>query len=136
MADITITAANVRPYSGATTKTVTAGATVTAGDAVYKDTSDSNEYKRCDSTVAASTVIGGIAITNAGDGEPLIIQTAGDCNVGGTVVVGMVFVVSTNAGKLAPLADVASGEYVSIIGYGITSSKLRMDFQTSGVAKP
>lgn len=137
MADISVTAANVRPYSGATTKQVTAGGTVTAGDLVYKDLTDSNEYKRCANTALASTVVAGIALTNAGDGEPLIIQTAGYVNPGGTVVVGASYVVATNAGKIAPIGDNTSAtDYVGAFGWGITSSKILIAITITGVQTP
>lgn len=135
MADITVTAANVRPFSGATIKEVTAGAAVTAGQIVYKDTTDSNEHKAADAAAAASATIAGMAMTNAGDGEPLLIATGGYVNPGGTVGVGVVYTCSSNAGGIAPNADLTSGNYVSTFGIGITASKIWLTIHNSGIAR-
>jgi hypothetical protein len=136
MADITVTAANVRPYSGYAQKAVTAGGTVTAGQLVYKDTSDSNEYKAADCSAYASSVIAGIALTNAADGEQLIVQTSGYVNPGGTVTVAQVYIGSTNAGGIAPVSDHTSGNYMCVFGIGITSSKIYLSISSSTATKP
>lgn len=134
MADITQTAANVRAYAGASTQSVTAGETITAGDLVYKDTADDNEYKACDTSSAAKANASGMALTNAGDGESLIIVTRGDINPGGTVAIGEIYTVSDNAGKWAPAADNGSGDYVTVCGIGTTTSKIQIGFVTSAIA--
>ena len=79
--DLSITAANVAPSSGAQYADGTAGATITAGQAVYLDTS-ANTYKLadCDAT-AATAVIAGIALNGASSGQPIKIQTAGTITI-------------------------------------------------------
>jgi hypothetical protein len=63
MADLTITAASVLAGSGAKKVNGTAGATITAGQAVYLDSAD-NEYKLADndSATAAVRTVAGIAL--------------------------------------------------------------------------
>jgi hypothetical protein len=53
MADLTITAANVIAGNSAKTETGTAGATVTAGQVVYKDSAD-NKFKLADNDSATA----------------------------------------------------------------------------------
>jgi len=134
MADITQTAANVRPFSGARTLTVTAATTVVGGDLVYKDTTDSNKYRPCDSSAAASAIIAGMALTNSSDTEELVIQLGGEVNPGGTVAVGEVYSCSSNAGKIAPNSDVASGNFGSIFGIGIAANKILMAITNTSTA--
>ena len=78
MADLTITAASVVAGEGASVKQGTAGATITAGKAVYRDGAD-GKYKLADSNGATATIRGvdGIALNGASDGQPVSILTAG-----------------------------------------------------------
>ena len=135
MADITVTAANVVLVSGSI-EHVTAGAAITAGQAVYKDLTDGNDHKPCDADASASAVIAGIALHASEDKQPLAIQTGGTINIGGTVVIGEVYCVSSGAGGVAPDLDVGSNEYRTIIGIGATSANIQLNFTTSGVQVP
>lgn len=140
MADLTITAANVIAASGATIQHVTAGATITAGMSVYKDTSDSNQYKGCDADAAATADCDGIALNGASDGQPLAVctgkGTGAGINLGATLTVGETYVVSTTVGGIAPIGDLASGDYVTVLGVATTASNLALDIQNSSTAKP
>ena len=135
MADTTVTAANVVLVSGSI-EHVTAGAAVTAGQTVYKDLTDGNDHKPCDADASASAVIAGIALHASEDKQPLAIQKSGTINMGGTVVVGEVYCVSSTAGGVAPDLDVASGEYRTVIGVGVTAANILLNFSTSGVQVP
>ena len=135
MADISVTAANVIAASGSTTKQVTFGATVTAGQPVYKDTADSNEYKPTDADAEASALVEGIALCGGADGQPGVIITAGNLNAGATLVVGQTYVVSATAGGIAPISDLLSGDYVSVLGVASTASNLELSIFASGTAK-
>ena len=134
MADISQTAANVLRGTGAVVVTVTAGVTVAAGDVVYSDSTDSNEYKLAINSSAAAAAAKGIALCGAGDSQPLIIQTSGEINPGGTVAVGQVYTVSTNAGKIAPVDDTSAAEYMTVLGIGKDTTTIILDINASGVA--
>jgi predicted transcriptional regulator len=88
MADLSITAADVQPASDTRKKTVTAGATITAGQAVYLDTTDSNKAKLADASAQASSVAEGIALHGAASGQPLTIAIGGGIDLGATLAVG------------------------------------------------
>ena len=135
MADLTITAASVLPGSNAKKKTGTAGASITAGQTVYLDSSD-NKYKLfdADSATAAARELAGIALNNAANGQPLTVQYEGDITIGATVVAGVTYVGSDTAGGIMPTADVETGDYVTVIGIGISTTQIRMKLIASGVA--
>lgn len=137
MADLTITAANVA--KGATnnrTRQGTAGGTITAGMPVYLDSADS-EYKACQANAATTDEAVGIALHAASDGQPLTLLVGGDINMGATLTVGEVYVVSAAAaGGVAPIGDLTTGNYVTILGVATTASNLSLDIQVSSTAKP
>ena len=137
MADVTVTAANVRAgdtTSGANVTTVKAGETITAGMSVYKKASDS-EYYKADANLSAegagSTDIA-VALTNAGDGEPMVIQDKGVYTVGGTVTLGQIYVVSATAGGIAPASDGASGWYTTILGTAASATTINLSPKVTG----
>jgi hypothetical protein len=135
-ADLTVTAASVVPDSGYQYVDVTAGVTITAGQAVFLDSTNSSKAALAKSDTAAHATISGIALQNASAGQPIRIMTGGTLNPGATVTVGKVYVVSANGGGIAPVSDLASGNYVTIIGIGTTSSKIVLSFKVSGVTVP
>jgi hypothetical protein len=134
MADISITAANVVPGSDAVRESGTAGATITAGQLVYLDTSDM-KYKLADSNGAAALrVPNGIALNGASNGQPLSVQKGGDITIGGTMTAGIPYFLSDTPGGLCPLPDIGTGEYSCIVGIAKSTSVLSVNIQPSGVA--
>jgi hypothetical protein len=136
MADLVPVAASVLKAAASTINTVTAGETITAGMAVYKDTADSNEYKKAIDSSAAAALAAGIALTGSSDGQPLVICTVGGIDLGCVLTVGETYVVSDTAGGIAPVADIGSGDFVTILGVATTAGNLALDIQASGIAKP
>jgi len=138
MADLSITAANVVATAGeVTTRNVTAGATVTAGQTVYLDSSDSNHAKLADANdTAAKADVTGIALNGAADGQPLQIATGGELDLGATLTVGKIYVQSTTAGGIAPVDDLASSSYVTVIGVADAADNILLIMKTSGVQVP
>lgn len=136
MADITVTAASVVPQTDARLVTGTAGASVTVGDSVYKDTADSSKWKQADSDAQASAVAGGIACNSAEDEQPIVVCTGGDLALGtaASVTIGTPYVVSSNAGGIAPFADMGSADWITHLGIGTTNTTITVDIQSSGVA--
>lgn len=129
MADLTITAANVVSYG--TTSIGTAGATITAGQVVRLNTSLQLVLASDDSATNAS--IAGIALHGASSGQPLAYHVKGSIDVGATLSVGKVYVVSTS-GAICPVDDIASGEYITILGVATASNRLLVNVTKSGVA--
>ena len=137
MADITVTAGSVLQSTGAVTGRGTAGATITAGQLLYLDTTDSNKAKLADADASQATaLIAGIALHGASSGQPIEYQTGGQINPGGTVVTGTRYFASGNAGGLAPHGDLAQNDWVSQIGVGVSTSIIDMNIDISAVQVP
>lgn len=134
MADLTITAASVLPGAGALVEDGLAGATITAGQAVYRDTDGT--YKLADADGASATIrtARGIALNGASSGQPLRIQKQGNITIGATLTAGTTYYLSNTAGGICPLADVGSGEYYHIIGIATSTTNLLMALAYSGVS--
>jgi hypothetical protein len=137
MADITITAANVLKGANAVIEKGVAGATVTAGQVVYRDAAD-GRYKLadCDSATDGVRVPRGIALNGASSGQPLEILMSGDITIGATLTLGATYYLSGNAGRIAPAADLATGDFPSVIGLATSTSVLKVNITSAGVAIP
>lgn len=135
MADLTITAASVIAGSDANTESGTAGATITAGQAVYKS-STSKKWLLADNDSATAEVrqMGGIALNGASDGQPIVVHKSGDLTIGATLTAGTAYYLSATPGGICPLADVASGDYVVQVGLAKSTSVIDVDIQYTGVA--
>lgn len=135
MADLSITAANVLAQAGAITDVANFGATVTAGQMIYKDTSDGT-LKLADNnsaTAAARTPLG-MALNGGGAGQPCKFIKEGDVAMGAILTAGVAYYLSDTPGGICPVADLASGEYPTVIGIAISTTVLRIKINASGVA--
>lgn len=134
MADLTITAANVVKGSDATIEQGTAGATITAGQVVYKDANGKYQLADSNSATAAARSPRGIALNDASANQPMAILRSGDITIGATLTAGVAYYLSDTPGGICPVADVGSGEYSVIIGIAESTSVLAVRIQESGVA--
>jgi hypothetical protein len=135
--DLSITAANVKA-TAATSKVsrVPLGETITQGQAVYKKTTDNKYYKAdCDAGSGAD-LAEGIAVTPGGNGEFGYVIFAGPLNIGATLTVGEIYVLSDVAGGVRPKADNGTGDKVTILGVATSSSSLFVNPFASGAAIP
>lgn len=133
MADLTITAANVASVSGGTSAkvTATAGGTITAGMPVYINAS--NQIVAAANTSALAADVDGIALNGASSGQPITYQTKGVINLGATLVVGTIYVLSA-AGAISPVDDVTTGDFVTVLGVAQTAANLKIGICAGGVA--
>jgi hypothetical protein len=129
MAALTITAANVRSYGSIASGV--AGGTITAGLAVYLNTS--GQVVSAANTSAAAAAVCGIALNGASSNQPVEYHTGGEIDMGATVAIGKVYVLGT-AGGVIPVDDVAGGEFITVLGVGTTAAKLLFGLVKSGVA--
>lgn len=124
-ADLSVTAANVVPGARAKTVVGTAGATITAGQLLYFD-STAGTYKLADANASATTAaVVGIAASGASSGQPIVVITEDDdLTVGATLsMTAPVYCVSATAGGIAPVADVTTGWYPSVVFIAKSTSK-------------
>lgn len=133
--DISITAANVVAGSGATVENGTLGATVTAGQILYKS-STAGTWSLADSDSATAEIrqAAGIALNGGASGQPVRVLREGLITIGGTLTAGVTYYLSKTAGGLAPVADIASGGYSDIVGIATSTTVLSVKFHYSGVA--
>ena len=135
MADLTITAANVVSGTGARIEEGTAGVALTAGQAVYLDsTTDSFKLADCDSATAAARSPRGIALHAAAVGQPIAVHRKGPITIGATVAASGIYCLSATAGGICPAADLASGDYTVILGLGKSTTQIEVNIMEAGVA--
>lgn len=135
MTDISITAANVVAGNGAKIEHGTLGATITAGQVVYLDSSTSR-YLLADNNSATAAVRAprGIALNGGANGQPGAIVISGPVTIGGTLTAGVVYYLSDTPGGICPVADLASGEYPTVLGIATSTTVLNVKIQSAGVA--
>lgn len=134
MANLTITAANVAPGTGAKTKSGTAGAAITQGQPVYLDAATITLLP-ADADVIASAAVVGIAINAASTGQPITYQTSGPITIGATVVTGTAYFASTTAGSVCLESDLSAGDFATFLGFATSTTVITLDIKASGVAK-
>lgn len=132
MADITITAANVQHSGAAQLRTGIANVAIDAGEAVYKLTSGQFALADVNLTATEANVFG-VAVSSAAAGQPITIAVADNAlAIGATVVAGEAYVVSQTAGGIAPIADLTTDDYISVIGVGVSTSEICLTIKATG----
>lgn len=139
MADITITAASVLASSSANITDGTAGATITAGQVLYRD-STSGTMKLADSDASAATAAPvGIALHGASSGQPIKYVTADPAfTFGGTVAAGDTIWLSDTAGGMTLLgphttsAELETGDVITVLGVAVTTTTMNLKMVTGG----
>jgi hypothetical protein len=135
MADLTITPANVLSGSGARIRHGKAGATVAAGQTVYLDPVDQRfKLADCDNASAAVREVAGIALNGAANGQPLAVQYDGEIALGAVMTAGVAYYLSPNPGGIAPVADLATGDFPVLLGIAESTSVLRIGINPAGAA--
>lgn len=144
MAALTITVANILPVSisGITPvrKRATAGATLTAGQAIYLDATDLDssgigKAKLADANASeAAAAAVGVTLHGALSGQPVEYMEAGGLAFGAILTKGEIYVLgATAAGDIAPADDLASGWYTTILGYAATTANMVLGLRVTGV---
>jgi len=135
MADLSLTAANVVGSTGYGSEPGTYGEAVTAGQVCYLKAADGKFWVADCTTSAATATVRGIAMQSAAASQPGRLQTSGGITIGAVVTVGTIYVLSAS-GLICPAADLATADWVSIIGVGTTASVITLGINNSGVQVP
>ena len=136
MADISVTATAVLPATGAVIHTGIAGGTIVAGQPIYEDGSASSVLKAAQGTTAVLANVVGIALNGGAIGQRIQYIKTGNLTMNAVLVAGQTYVVSAAAaGGIAPIADLGSGNFPTILGIAISTTVLKVDIQVGGVAK-
>lgn len=135
MADISQTSTSVIAGSNAKRIFKVCGGTVSAGQPVYLD--GSGTVQRADANASATTAtVLGIAEQSGAIGQRISILTEDDdLTIGATVAIGDVLIASSTAGGIAPVADLASGWYCTVLGVAKSTTKIRFLPVAAGAAK-
>lgn len=134
MADLSVTEANVKPGAGITETRYTAGETLTAGQPVYKDSSDGKLYKATAAGSASQAdVIGIVTAGNAAD-QPVLATGKTGTLKGMSTTEGLFYCLSGTAGGISPHTDAttpASSEYAVFIGTGDADGNLLLNIHVT-----
>lgn len=132
MADLSVTAANVRSY-GLQVQGIS-GEALTAGQAVRKNTSQ--QWVRAQSNSAVNSATTGIVLNTApGANQPVTVHVGGPIDPGGTALAGKVYVQSATAGGIAPVDDIVAGMFTTVLGIGQASpNRINTIFSAGNVA--
>lgn len=104
------------------------GGSVTAGMPVRKQ-SDGTFIASTNATSAGSQV-DGIALTGGASGQPFIYQKGGNINLGATLSVGKIYVLSAS-GAISPVDDVVATDYITVLCVAISTSLCQMGIVNS-----
>lgn len=138
MADLAVTPAQVIPESDAVVEHGIGGEAIDPGEQVYLDATD-NKWKLGVNSSEAAAEARGIAVSQClADGQRVSVQTGGGLDLGAAAgaAQGVPYFVSGTAGKLAPLADVASGDYVTAVCIGKGANAVDVRPWRTGIALP
>lgn len=135
MAALTFTAASVVLTGGVIQYALTAGGTVARGNLVRRNTSGQIVVASNDSATNADAY--GIALNDAASGQPVDVALL---NGGGTLagvatngIAGHPYV-NGASGAILPVSDVAGGEFITVVGVGVTASTFNLGKIAGGVA--
>lgn len=133
MADLVITAANVKPGADAKIETGYAGEALAAGKVAYK--AANGRYMLADSNSGTSLARQGrgIVLNGAAADQPVSVQTGGKITIGAAVVAGTAYYLSDTPGGICPVADVGTGESVNLLGLASSATEIVIDTAFPGV---
>lgn len=142
MAEHTPVAASVAVYANSVIEEAVSGEALTAGDVVYRDSSDSNRAKKaqCDGTAAQAAAYGVVLSTAPGAGQKVLVMTTGEITMGSAVysASGLLLVVGATAGKTMTVNDAAftTGAYLTIVGWSTGTTRAYIAPRSSGLQIP
>lgn len=111
------------PQPGARLRRYTAAEAIVPGQPVYRDPTAPypGGVRLTDSNAgdpAKARCVGVSANAALAPGAPVDVVSEGPIDVGVAVAKGTLFVVGTTAGAINPIADLATGSYTTVVGYG------------------
>ena len=132
MADITVTVTDLELSATSKTTKVQFGEAGTAGETFYLKAADGKYWKAVNATEEAAAAVGILTTPKvAADGYGNL-HTSGDITIGATLATGTVYVVSSTSGAIHPTDDLATTEWVTIVGTAFSTTVLRMGINATG----
>ena len=113
------------------------GATASAGQSAYLDSTD-GKYKLADSNATAATAAAvGVFVTPGVDAGYGYVATGGSIIlVGTTLEVGITYCVGATAGSVVPIGDLTTGDRTTILGTAATTTQIDLAIKATGIVKP
>tara|TARA_R100001129_G_scaffold1482_1_gene1377 strand:- start:1152 stop:1580 length:429 start_codon:yes stop_codon:yes gene_type:complete len=137
--NLSITPGDVAVEDGGTiVKSVQFGSAVTAGEPVYRSSSD-GKYRPGDASAASTARVIGIVYEAADADAYGFIVTNGSMDVGATLVPGRAYAVSDTAGKICAMDsnyEAESGIFITTLGVAVATDQLDVRIQAYGSAIP
>ncbi len=138
MANVTITASSVVPSANSLKSSIQLGEAADAGDIVYFKSSDAKWYLANATTLEESGNGAGsnlkmLASSGAANQYVVGVDPKSSITVGAVLTKGRAYVLSATDGLIANEGDLTSGQFLTIVGYAITSSVLFFDPTSTGV---
>jgi hypothetical protein len=132
MADLSVTAGSVT-YTSGETGAANAAATITAGQVIYINASSLAALAQADGTALEAT-IAGVALNGGSTGQRITYAKNGAIiNIGATLVLGDIYCASVTAGAAGRIEELASTNYISVLGYPLSTSLLQLDIVNTGL---
>lgn len=137
MSDVAITGTNTKVTNQATTRRsrIQYGGTVTHAQPVYKHT-DNKHYAADNDDTAVKAVVVGVALTPGVADDWGDIVTEGPMVVGGTLIAGTEYYLSSNVGGICPRSDLGTSDYITRIGVATSTTVLNVKIDATGVQVP
>lgn len=138
MADLVVTPSNVLASPTAVVREGVAGVTITAGQTLYRNDQQNNRLylADCDASPQTANVVG-VALHGASPGQPVKYAESDDSfTPGGTLTLGTVYVLSGTPGAIAPVGDLAAGDYLTVLFVPRTATTARLMINPSGAQVP
>lgn len=130
MADVSFTATAIKAGSGARYEAAQLGeAGITQGMALYQNATDNKWYK-ADCTSATEDAVAGFALGAGGTDQWIMVLTDGPMTCDG-LTAGTVYVLS-EAGAIAPAADLGLNDYVTVVGAATATTSLKVSINVTG----
>ena len=134
MATVSPVAASVKPILTSTTtstQVVQAGEAISQGEFVYKGTD--GKYYKADNTSTTKATVTGMAMHPVAADDYFIMVKSGLVSLGTALTKGDIFVISSTAGAIEPIADILTGDYLTQVGYGYDGTDLFIDIDVRGI---
>ena len=136
MADLSITPADVELVEFSALEVVQVGEAVDRGEVGYLKGSDSKYWlAQCDvddESAAAAVLFHSAAST---DGWA-IAQRTGKVELGAVLTQGVLYYLSATPGKIAPVADIATGQRLTTVIRAIDGTTAQLQFGATGIVAP
>lgn len=137
--DLSITASGVLPGAGAFVGSGTAGESLTRGQPLFRNKTDSKLYRAAatNANQSANSVVVGICAQDVAANQPVQYYRGGQIAIGANITAGQVYVLSSNTGGIAPAADLVATNYTTVLAIGISGQTILLtgpNFPASQVA--